>query len=363
MQYRAWDDQGVVSGDRIKAEEWVKHIIDQEARLAIANNLSDVANAATAYDNVKQDATFITTGALEKATDPESVAGIDTDRATTPAGLTARLASPGEIGGTLPAAGNFTSLNITIDPIDDSGVGDRAYNDARYKSVLTDMTTATDPALNAAVSTAIIDAYDGVIITLTGAGNAQTLQSPTITTPGNTFVVVSDDANGANTIVVNGVTLNAGDAQWFIWDGASWDTVSAASAVDVSFTPYGTITSTNVQAAIQELDHIAYEKTTDYTITTSNLGDSFRMNAAVAKIFTLPSMGATEDGERITLSKIGAGKVTIQCVDTDTIADSSATGTLYCDVAGETSSNVTLEYVHTNTNWMAISGFGTWVST
>ena len=363
MEYRTWDDQNIVQGDRIKATEWVKHIQDHLTRLKNSQNLSDVSDAVTAFDNIKQPATFIKTGVSELATDAEVVAGTDTGRVTTPAGLTARLASPGEIGGTSPSVGNFTSINATVDPVDDDGVGRKAYNDARYKSILTDMTTSFNPGANDAVTTAIIDAYDGVIITLDVGGIAQTLQTPTITNPGNTFVVVCDDGNGGNTIVVNGITMSAGDAQWFIWDGGSWDTVSAVTAADVTFVPHRTITSTNVQEAIQELDPAPIVKTANHTLTTDDFNKSIRMDSATDKIFTLPSVIAQDDGKQYTLSKIGAGKVTIQCVDTDTVGDSTATGTMYCDVAAETYANVTLEYVHANTNWMPISGFGTWVTT
>ena len=363
MEYRTWDDQNIVQGDRIKATEWVKHIQDHLTRLKNSQNLSDVSDAVTAFDNIKQPATFIKTGVSELATDAEVVAGTDTGRVTTPAGLTARLASPGEIGGTLPAVGNFTSINATVDPVDDDGVGRKAYNDARYKSILTDMTTSFNPGANDAVTTAIIDAYDGVIITLDVGGIAQTLQTPTITNPGNTFVVVSDDGNGGNTIVVNGVTLNAGDAQWFIWDGGSWNTVSAATAADLAFVPYRTITATNVQEAIQQLVPAPITKTANYTLVSGDFNKTIRMNSATDKIFTLPSVVAGDDGKRYTLAKIGAGKVTIQCVGTDTIADSSATGTMSCDVAAETSSNITIVCVHATANWMAVGGFGTWVTT
>ena len=244
VDYKAWNDTSIADGDRIKAEEWVKHIVDQESRLVSANNLSDIADAATAFGSIKQDATDAATGVVELATTAEVVTGTDTDRVVTPAGLSARLESPGEIGGTSAAPGNFTSLNITTDPVDGAGVGGRTYNDGRYK-----------------------------------------------------FILVSE------------------------------------------------------------------EKIDDYSVVAPDLGNSLRMNATDAKTFTLPSVSATEDGKRITLSKIGAGKVTIQCADTDTIGDSSAGGSLYCDTAAETSSNVTIEYVHTNTNWMIISDFGTWVST
>lgn len=131
---------------------------------------------------------------------------------------------------------------------------ERAYNDARYMPKDLDATTVTDPALNAAVSTAVIDAYGGVIITLTGAGNAQTLQSPTATSVIKRFIVVANDTNGANTIAVNGIILSAGEAQWFIWDGTAWIAVTAVDAGNIAFTPAGNLVAVNVQAAIEELD-------------------------------------------------------------------------------------------------------------
>lgn len=78
-----------------------------------ANNLSDVANAATAFGNIKQAATTSATGVSERATDAEAVTGSDTARHLTPANLTARFADPGAFGGTTPAAGEFTTLILT----------------------------------------------------------------------------------------------------------------------------------------------------------------------------------------------------------------------------------------------------------
>ena len=66
-------------------------------------------------------ATEDVTGIVELATDAETVTGTATDRVTTPANITARLAAPGAIGGTTPAAGNFTTLgasgNVTPDTL------------------------------------------------------------------------------------------------------------------------------------------------------------------------------------------------------------------------------------------------------
>jgi len=158
------------------------------------------------------------------------------------------------VGSVTPAAGAFTTLKSSTDPVDADGVGDRGFNDLRYMPKDLDATTATDPATNAAVSTSIIDTYGGVIITLTGAGNSQTLQNPTDTAVIKRFIVVTDDGNGTNTIEVNGITMSADEAQWFIWDGSAWIAVTAVDADDIAFTPAGDIAATNVQAAIEELD-------------------------------------------------------------------------------------------------------------
>lgn len=82
----------------------------------------------------------------------------------------------------------------------------------------------TNPALNAAVTTAIVDAYGGVIITLSTTGNAQTIANPTIITAGKVFVVVNNDTS-TNTITVNTVVIAAGKAQSFIWDGSAWSPI------------------------------------------------------------------------------------------------------------------------------------------
>lgn len=137
------------------------------------------------------------------------------------------------------------------DPVDEHGVGDKGFNDGLYMPKDLDVTTITDPAGNAAVSTAIVDAYGGVVITLTEAGNAQTLQTPTDATVIKRFLVV---IKGAFDIQVNGITMTGGEAQWFIWDSASWVAVTAIDADDITFTPTGDIIATNVQTAIAEVD-------------------------------------------------------------------------------------------------------------
>lgn len=59
--------------------------------LLAANNLSDVANAATAFGNIKQAATTSATGVSELATDAETKVLADTGRTITPSNLRAML--------------------------------------------------------------------------------------------------------------------------------------------------------------------------------------------------------------------------------------------------------------------------------
>lgn len=71
--------------------------------LSVDSDVTDIVAAATA----------LAAGKVELATDAETVTGTDTQRATTPANITARLAAPGTIGGTTPGAATFTSVTTT----------------------------------------------------------------------------------------------------------------------------------------------------------------------------------------------------------------------------------------------------------
>jgi hypothetical protein len=87
------------------------------------------------------------------------------------------------------------------------------------------MTTATDPAANAATTAAIVAAYSGTIITTTAAGNSQTLAPLSVTTAGRTFMVINNDTSTHSIpVVANGFTftITPGEAQMFIWDGSAW---------------------------------------------------------------------------------------------------------------------------------------------
>lgn len=111
-------------------------------------------------------------------------------------------------------------------------------------AVITDQfTTSTNPASSAAVTTAIVDAYNGVVIT-TNVNNAQTIAAPTAATV-KTFKVINNDTS-SSAITVNGITLAAGKGQTFTYDGSAWGpTDIGITAIPVPVAEGGTGVSTS----------------------------------------------------------------------------------------------------------------------
>jgi hypothetical protein len=105
---------------------------------------------------------------------------------------------------------------------------------------------------------------------------------------------------------------------------------------------------------------ITSTKTDNYVVTTSDFGSSLRMNSSSDKTFTLPSVGTSEDGARITFIKVGSGKMTLDAADSDYIYDSAAGATIYTTSSYAT---ITIEYCDTDTRWYIISAVGTWTTT
>lgn len=76
------DNMASDSATKVPSQQSVKAYAD--LKLAKASNLSDVANAATSFNNIKQAATDSATGVVELATQGEVDAGTDTTRVLTP---------------------------------------------------------------------------------------------------------------------------------------------------------------------------------------------------------------------------------------------------------------------------------------
>lgn len=141
------------------------------------------------------DASTTLKGVIELATDAETVTGTSDSVVTTPGNITARLAAPGEIGGTTPAAGNFTTLSA-------SGI----INGLTEPRLLTNCEGSHDSTTSATVMTdsgesLTVDAYIGMTIYNTTDGSHGTVID-----------------NAATTITVAALTGGT-DNQWENGDG------------------------------------------------------------------------------------------------------------------------------------------------
>ncbi len=103
-------------------------------------------------------------------------------------------------------------------------------------------------------------------------------------------------------------------------------------------------------------------KTANYAITTSDFNKSIRMNSAAIHTFTLPSVGAGDDGKRLTLMRMGAGVVCIAASDSDVIVSDDYEGaSINCSQTDPEQASITLEYCHAETAWMSIATQGMWI--
>lgn len=156
------------------------------------------------------------------------------------------------------------AITISYPPPDNTAYNEATWNNSRRaptKGAIRDQienmlsgpyTSITDPALNAAVTMAIVDAYAGTVVTLTGAGNAQTISAPSASRVD--FTVINNDTSTDN-LAVDGIDIEPGRAQKYVYDGSAWIPVEAVDAGDITFIPVGGITETNTQGAVAGVDN------------------------------------------------------------------------------------------------------------
>ena len=151
----------------------------------------------------------------------------------------------------------------------------------------------------------------------------------------------------------------AGNAYSFVETGtgeinSTGDAITAASGYSgnvnmVSSEANGGLTvSETLRAAMNS----SITKTDNYTVTTADLGKTLVMNSASDKTFTLLSVDGDDIGARLRFVKLGAGKLTIDAADSDTIGDSGAGDTVYCGDTGK--AVITIELISA-TQWAIMS--------
>lgn len=167
-----------------------------------------VGTAGTLTINVSA-ASTTQRGTLETSTDAESVTGTSAVVAVTPASLTARLAAPGAIGGTTPAAGTFTTVaaGTTVTAGTDlvSTAGNVLIQGAGKQlrvegGAATDFIgTATLVGGTATVLNTNIDAADRIFLSRSTTGGTEGTLSYVINA-GVSFVITSSSGTDTSTI-------------------------------------------------------------------------------------------------------------------------------------------------------------------
>jgi hypothetical protein len=154
-----------------------------------------VADGSGKIDGWVSNASETVAGKSELATNAETVTGTDTGVVTTPANITARLAAPGAIGVTTPAAGTFTTLTGT------DGIINKPA-----KTVSSTPVTLTESEIR-----------NGIVFITTGASvinlpdASETYDGACVTFRDFTGVAFSINPDDSDIIDLNGTAIDAGD--------------------------------------------------------------------------------------------------------------------------------------------------------
>jgi len=176
------------------------------------------------------------------------------------------------------------------------------------------------------------------------------------------------------TVSTNVYIVGYSSAAKYYGDGSGLTGISGGSAgpsIDVSTinaaatTPYGGVSiTTNVfvtggarlaKAVVQAAD-------SGLTLTADDFGKTITVNSASAQTVYLPSISAADIGATVRIIKLGAGTVTIDAADSDTIADSGAGDTIYNNSATPPYASLEL-LLATDTKWAVVAGDGAWITT
>jgi len=356
-------DTAYVAAGTASSADWKQATGAGTGDLLAANNLSDVASAATAFSNIKQAATDAATGAVELATIAEVDTGTDTARAITPAGL-AGSALQTKVDGIEPAADVTDADNVAAAgaPIISSGAGAPGSTPSALGDIYVDTTNDIIYIATDTVSSADWDAATGagggdaqtanslaqfaattsaqlagVISDETGSGALVFGTSPTLVTPnlGTPSTLVATNATGT----AAGLTVGATTGVEAGADVTDADNVAAAGAPIISS---GAGAPASTPAAVGDIyvdttADVAYIATgivssADWTLTSGGAGDLLAANnlsdvASAATAFSNIKQAASDTAtgvvELATIAEVDTGTDTVRAITPAGLAGSA----------------------------------------
>ena len=174
----------------------------------------------------------------------------------------------------------INNINLGAAPNDGNGdtarAGGQKINDNLAnlaKSAINTTATFTDPATDAAVLQATIDANSGVVITTTTAGNSQDPADPTDTTAGKKFTI-SNSSTSTDSFEALGALIPVGSSIPLLWDGGSWSgtpiEANASTVKEIFLSPTGSQTLTAATDTIASGEaYILLNATSDLVLTST----------------------------------------------------------------------------------------------
>ncbi|MFC1658223.1 right-handed parallel beta-helix repeat-containing protein [Candidatus Omnitrophota bacterium] len=116
-----------------------------------------------------------------------------------------------------------------------------------------------------------------------------------------------------------------------------------------------------VDGTLKAAQFLTEAQDTGVTLTTADFGKTITVDSGSAQVVNLPSVDSTNVGAWFRVIKLGAGQITIDAADSDTIADSSAGGTVVNSQSDQDYATIMIELV-TETEWVIVDAHGTWTT-
>lgn len=235
------------------------------------NPLSPVISVANSSESGK--------GVVRLASDLEVQEGTDTSKAVTPAGLQSKVSDSTSTASSTTLASSSAvksayDLANTADArssTNQTNIGSLSSLQTSDKSsivnAINEQETRLDLLANSLIYGGTYNASTALVDSVTQAGTDAGLvvgqPLPTGAVTANVFVIITVEGVGVAPTPV-GITLEINN--WLVSNGVQWEYlqlgIPATTANLVAFTPSGTLSSTNVQNALEELDTEKTPKTT-----------------------------------------------------------------------------------------------------
>lgn len=300
------DNMASDSATKVPSQQSVKAYAD--LKLAKASNLSDVANAATAFGNIKQGATTSATGVVELATDAETLAGTDTGRGVVPSSLYALLS-----GGWLPFTEALTyasGAGTNVGTFTASGdLTSKYYAGMKGKFVQTTTKYFIITKVAHAAGTTTFTIYMGTDYTIANAAISDAYFSPVRVPAGFpmspakwtvTATSTSDrstTSNGTWATLTDTITIPIGI--WYVSLSLSRQHINSSSATRISYVTLSTDASTETNPALTSHNR-------DNSASSNLVYDSYKTDIIDAAASTTGTLMGKVNGTNCTASVLGS---------------------------------------------------------